>query len=60
LLLGVNAAVLANARHDFFVQLGELGQRLADNLELPLDGGAQHGIASIIVKRFPGREVHDP
>ena len=57
---GNDAAVLTDARHDFFVQPGELRQRFADNLELPLDGGAQHGIGAIIVKRLPGREVHDP
>ncbi len=50
---GNNAAVLTDTRHDFFVQPGELCQRFTDNLELPLDRGAQHGIGAIIVKRFP-------
>jgi hypothetical protein len=39
--------------------LFQLPQRLADDLELPLDRRAQHPVAEILVERPPADEVGD-
>jgi hypothetical protein len=48
--------VFANLRCNGPVKLGKLCQRLADDLELALHGGAEHGVLLVVLKAFARRE----
>ena len=54
-----DAAVLADPRGKLPVELGELSQRLADNFEFTLHGGAQHGFPCIVGKLLAGCELSE-
>jgi len=51
-----DAAVFANPRSDCLIELGELRQRFADDLELALHGGTEHGVSLVALKTFAGGE----
>ena len=51
--------VLADPRGDGRIAVCKSNQRLADNLELPFDCGAEHRVFHIVGERFAGGELRD-
>ena len=52
-----NPTSLADSRCRRWIEFREPVDRLTDDFELSLDGGAEHGIFSVILGRAPGSEL---